>query len=496
MLERLLHGGLRSQGMPADALALATLETGVALYALDAATGAGRRSGSRRGERLALADAAGPIAPLFSPPGAGPRARAAARARCSSSRSSRRRCPRCSSRRRCGRRPRRSLQLTPRHEPPPRDPRRPPPARRARRAGRRAGRVQTLKYKYGPIKITPGQNTIEFEANELKPQVPGYITRFEPDLVRRGRHDPGRRRHPPAPRRLDHARPRRPSPPARRRPSSSSRRLRLPLRPERRLDHEPHAPQPGAVERRGVHHLRHRLPPGDARGAGHDRGQALWMDVAGISPTRSSTSSAAAGANGKYTFPNHARGRPRIGAAHRWTADKDITLVGTGGHLHPGGLYTDLFARRAGQDDAPLPLGGEVLRARGRRVVGRLHDGHQARLEDRVQGRRAPHVGTYDTAQGVLVRVDGHQPGLYARGHGRHRPVRGRVDTRACSRTATSPRTTTTAARRLAACPTRATLLTGARSTRGRHRGFMYGRGDLSLTGRAAARRPSGAASR
>jgi len=68
VLERLLHGGLRSQGMPADALALATLETGVALYALDAATVRGA-VGIAAGERLALADAAGPIAPLFSPPG-------------------------------------------------------------------------------------------------------------------------------------------------------------------------------------------------------------------------------------------------------------------------------------------------------------------------------------------------------------------------------------------------------------------------------------------
>ena len=70
VLERLLHGGLPSQGMPADALALATLETGVALYALDAARVRGE-VGIAAGEKLALADAAGPIAPLFSPPGPG-----------------------------------------------------------------------------------------------------------------------------------------------------------------------------------------------------------------------------------------------------------------------------------------------------------------------------------------------------------------------------------------------------------------------------------------
>jgi hypothetical protein len=70
VLERLLHGGLRSHGMPEDALALATLETGVALYALDAAKVRGR-VGIAGGERIALADAAGPIAPVFSPPDAG-----------------------------------------------------------------------------------------------------------------------------------------------------------------------------------------------------------------------------------------------------------------------------------------------------------------------------------------------------------------------------------------------------------------------------------------
>ena len=70
VLERLLHGGLPSHGMPADALALATLETGVALYALDAARVRGE-VGIAAGEKLALADAAGPVAPLFLPPGPG-----------------------------------------------------------------------------------------------------------------------------------------------------------------------------------------------------------------------------------------------------------------------------------------------------------------------------------------------------------------------------------------------------------------------------------------
>jgi hypothetical protein len=43
--------------------------------------------------------------------------------------------------------------------------------------------VQRILYKFGPVKIAPGQNTIEFEGNELKPDVPGHIVRFKPDLT-------------------------------------------------------------------------------------------------------------------------------------------------------------------------------------------------------------------------------------------------------------------------------------------------------------------------
>lgn len=68
VLERMLHGGLRPAGMPADALALATLETGVPVYALDAAAVTGTVGLGFDGARLALTDASGPIAPLFSAP--------------------------------------------------------------------------------------------------------------------------------------------------------------------------------------------------------------------------------------------------------------------------------------------------------------------------------------------------------------------------------------------------------------------------------------------
>ncbi len=48
--------------------------------------------------------------------------------------------------------------------------------------------TQHLHYEYGPIDITPGQNNIEAHINNAKPKVPGYITRFKPNLVYSGTH--------------------------------------------------------------------------------------------------------------------------------------------------------------------------------------------------------------------------------------------------------------------------------------------------------------------
>src|SRR3954468_3367561 len=42
--------------------------------------------------------------------------------------------------------------------------------------------IQHLHYRYGPIAITPGQNTILYRPTAQKPAVAGYITRFHPDL--------------------------------------------------------------------------------------------------------------------------------------------------------------------------------------------------------------------------------------------------------------------------------------------------------------------------
>ncbi len=44
------------------------------------------------------------------------------------------------------------------------------------------------------------------------------------------------------------------------------------------------------------------------------------------------------GKSGRYTFPDDATPgqRANVGFAQKWTAPKDVTLVNTAGHLHPG----------------------------------------------------------------------------------------------------------------------------------------------------------------
>jgi DNA/RNA-binding domain of Phe-tRNA-synthetase-like protein len=66
---RLLRGGFSAHGMPEDALALATLETGVPVYAVDADTLSGALVlAPDAGGRLVLADAAGTVGVLFQTP--------------------------------------------------------------------------------------------------------------------------------------------------------------------------------------------------------------------------------------------------------------------------------------------------------------------------------------------------------------------------------------------------------------------------------------------
>ncbi|MGH2965212.1 MAG: hypothetical protein ACRDMH_07505 [Solirubrobacterales bacterium] len=222
--------------------------------------------------------------------------------------------------------------------------------------------IQHLTYCYGPITIQPGQNIIRFNSTKLFPQVPGYITRFDPDLVYTNGTVP----------RVD-------------------------------VLHLHHAvwivngsPQFAAGEEKSivqmpqgfgwrnepstdhwlVNDMLHDLvgksaqvylvwrvdfvPDSSPAAASMKTVRTHWMSVAGPSPRVGVSSPIypvfnalkGMGQDGRYTFPDQAQGAQRdVIDTHSqtWTPDHPVTLVGTVGHLHPGGLDTNLVVKRGNQ---------------------------------------------------------------------------------------------------------------------------------------------------
>src|SRR3954466_9116547 len=212
--------------------------------------------------------------------------------------------------------------------------------------------LQHLRYRYGPISITPGQNTIEFKANDLKPDVPGYITRFEPNLTRTDGSVP----------RVDVLHLHHGVWLMRNYPTFA-------VGEEKTIFQAPQGygyrydPSDPWIMNYMLHNLEPSLDkvyitydldfvPMDSPAApGITEVKPLWMDVAGIKAYPVFDVHRGEGKNGRYTFPKDATGaeKAKIGPARQFTADQEMTIVGTAGHLHPGGLYTDLSQSRGGQ---------------------------------------------------------------------------------------------------------------------------------------------------
>jgi plastocyanin len=214
--------------------------------------------------------------------------------------------------------------------------------------------IQHLTYKIGPLPIKPGADDIRFRAvgPQFRPKVPGYITRFKPTLTRAdGSLPPVDVIH------LHHAVWLINSLPTfaageeksivqqpegfgfRYEPSQSWQLIdmihNLETSPESvyvkwEIDFLPDT-APAAATLRPV--------------------RPQWLDVAGFSlyPVFNSYRNQGT-SKGRFTFPNQARGAEarKRGPAQEWTVQKDSTLIATVGHLHPGGLYDDLWIKRDG----------------------------------------------------------------------------------------------------------------------------------------------------
>jgi hypothetical protein len=213
--------------------------------------------------------------------------------------------------------------------------------------------LQHLHYEYGPIDIVPGQNTIDFGQNNLKPKVPGYITRFSPNLVYASNHK--------VPRvdviHLHHG------------VWVFNGYPTMAAGEEKTVFAAPHGygyhydPNDNWIMNYMIHNLTPTptkvfitydidfVPDSEPAAQSITRILPMWMDVSGIKTYPVFNAIKGTGRKGKYTFPNMAKGAAKqdIGFAHQWTVPKDDTLVATAGHLHPGGLYDDLTVTRGGK---------------------------------------------------------------------------------------------------------------------------------------------------
>jgi hypothetical protein len=211
--------------------------------------------------------------------------------------------------------------------------------------------IQHLHYKYGPIDISPGQNTIEARVNQLKPDVPGYVTKFAPNLVYAddGSVPPVDVIH------LHHG------------VWLSNFYPTFAAGEEKTILNFPqgfglhYKPSDNWLMVYMIHNLTpvptkvfitydiDFVPDSEAAAESITPTNSQWMDVSGIRAYPVFDALKGQG-KGKFTFPDQARAAQKsaIGQAHEWTVPEDVTIVATGGHVHPGGLYTDLTVTRDG----------------------------------------------------------------------------------------------------------------------------------------------------
>jgi plastocyanin len=208
--------------------------------------------------------------------------------------------------------------------------------------------LQHQHYRYGPIEIQPGQNPIVFKPTTQKPKVAGYITRFHPDLTYTNGTKPAvdvLHLHHGVWQMRDNA--------------------TFAAGEEKTITQFPRGfgyrydPRDPWLLNYMLHNLEPThaqvyltwdidfLPAAAARSAGLKEVKPLWLDV-GRSNYPVFDAIRGSGTNGRYRFPEDARGaeRKKIGPGQHFTIPFDVTLVAAGGHVHPGGLWVDLKSTR------------------------------------------------------------------------------------------------------------------------------------------------------
>ena len=211
--------------------------------------------------------------------------------------------------------------------------------------------IEHLHYKFGPIHIQPGQNTIELQPNSQKPTVPGFITKFVPNLEYTDGTVP----------RVDVIHLHHGVWLINGRPSFAAGEEKTRVYAQRGYGYT-YKPSDSWLMNYMIHNLYPNptdvyitydidFVPATAPAAATMKPlQTLWVDVEGGKAYPVFDALRSLGHNGQFTFPTDAPNPyPNGQVRNQVVVPQDGTLTGTAGHLHPGGLHTDLFLTRNGR---------------------------------------------------------------------------------------------------------------------------------------------------
>ncbi|MBN8867670.1 MAG: hypothetical protein J0H98_08950 [Solirubrobacterales bacterium] len=222
--------------------------------------------------------------------------------------------------------------------------------------------VERITYRIGPLTVTPGQNRISFKplTGVEKPAVDGWITRIKPDMVNEDGSIPSSSKvmfhHGVW---LNFSR----------QDATSGGQERFYATGEEKtitqfppgygyqynsddlwiLNHMIHNLTPQAMTLYATYTIDF-IPASSPAADGMKPVTPIWMDVdnGSIYPVFD-VWKGSGGKDGKFTYPDDADNAYPSGVAkNRWTVDRDGVLLATAGHVHTGGLYTDLYLQRPG----------------------------------------------------------------------------------------------------------------------------------------------------
>lgn len=237
--------------------------------------------------------------------------------------------------------------------------------------------VETLEFRFGPIEIEPGQNNIDYSGLDIpKPEVDGWIVSIKPDLVREdGSVPPVDVIH------LHHGVWANVTASEEERDrggglaelffAAGEEKTHLILPEGYGYEYE-------ANDRWLINYMIHNLlstpdevwvtyeigfiPETAPEAADVKPTWPLWMDVQKGSIYPVFDVLRGTGTDGTFTYPDQADDPYGDGEElNGWVADRDVTLIVAGGHLHPGGHHVDLDVQRPGEAEPAHVLQSDAV---------------------------------------------------------------------------------------------------------------------------------------